>query len=72
MAKNDKNMVQEKPEPEKVEHAKITLAELRKSCANFGVSASTFDGATSDLIGGEYTVEEIKKHINEWKKKEVK
>ncbi len=37
----------------------------------FGVSISTFVGATYNLHG-EYTVEEMRSHINDWLKKEVK
>jgi len=37
----------------------------------FGVSQSTYAGATHNL-DGEYTVEEMKDHIDKWLKKEVK
>lgn len=51
---------------------KFTIATLRKNCLKlFGVTTSTFDGATLGL-NGEYTVEEIKTVIEKWHKKEVK
>ena len=51
---------------------KFTIATLRNNCLKlFGVTTSTFDGATLGL-DGEYTVEEIKYVINKWRKKEVK
>lgn len=37
----------------------------------FGVSASTFAGATAGM-SGDYSVAEMKDHINKWLKKEVK
>lgn len=51
-----------------------TLEKLRKYCVElFGVTSSTFDGATNDLDGGkEYTKEEIKRHIETCLAKEVK
>lgn len=49
------------------------LKRLQKDCLRlFGVTSSTFAGATYDLADGDYTVEEIKTHIDNWKKKEVK
>ena len=51
---------------------KFSISKLRENCVKlFGVSTSTFDGATYKLKG-EYTIEETKKYIEEWKKKEVK
>lgn len=45
---------------------------LREKCFKlFGVTISTFDGATYGL-DGKYTVEEMKKIIADWQKKEVK
>lgn len=42
------------------------VGKLRENCRKlFGVSASTFDGATLGM-GGEYTVEEMKKRIRDW------
>lgn len=52
---------------------KFTLKSLSKDSRRlFGVSNSTFAGATNDLAEGEYTVDEVKKHIEEWGKREVK
>ena len=43
---------------------KYPLNSFLKSCKTlFGVSKSTFVGATSSLAYGEYTIEEIKKHM---------
>ena len=51
---------------------KHSLGVLRKNClALFGVTVSTFDGATHGL-DGEYTVEEIKEKINKWGKTPIK
>ncbi len=51
---------------------KFELRKLRKNCqALFGVSTSTFVGATTGMHG-RYSVEEIKAHIEAWKKKGVK
>ena len=49
-----------------------TLEKLRLNCRRlFGVSTSTFDGATYGLTE-KYTVEEMRAHIEAWKKKGVK
>lgn len=50
------------------------LSSLQKYCRKlFGVSTTTFVGATNSLDkGGLYTVEEIKSTIEKWCKKEVK
>lgn len=45
---------------------KFSIARLRKDCLNlFGVTYSTFDGATFGLTG-EYTVEEMRGRIKTW------
>ena len=50
---------------------KFPVARLREKCYDlFGVTTSTFDGATYGL-SGEYTVEEMKDKIRIWQKKEV-
>lgn len=50
---------------------KFPIKRLQANCMElFGVSASTFAGATYSMIG-EYTVEEMKAHIEAWKKKGV-
>ena len=52
---------------------KYQLSKLRANAeALFGVSASTFAGATAKLPDGEYTVKEIKATIKKWLNKEVK
>lgn len=52
---------------------KFPLATLRKDCVRvYGISSSTFAGATMDLPDGEYTIEEVRAVINKWLKKEVK
>ena len=51
---------------------KYPLARLRRDCRKlYGVSTSTFDGATYGMTG-KYTVEELRAHIENWKKKGVK
>ena len=45
---------------------KFPIERLAKACRTlFHVSASTFAGATAGMTG-EYTVEEMRKHIDEW------
>lgn len=47
-----------------------TVEQLRQSARNlFGVSQSTYDGATYGLTG-EFTVEAMRKHIENWLKEE--
>lgn len=58
--------------PEKAQAPKFTVERLAANCRQlFGVSSCTYAGATHGMTG-EYTVEEMKKQIEEWKKKEVK
>ncbi len=50
---------------------KFTVEKLQANCRElFGVSTSTFAGATYGMTG-KYTVEEMKNHIEAWKKKGV-
>lgn len=50
---------------------KFSVERLRKDCSKlFGVSISTYDGATHGL-DGEYSIDEMKNNINNWLKKEV-
>lgn len=52
---------------------KFQLSKLRENSERlFGVSSSTFAGATAKLPDGEYTIEEIKATIQKWQNKEVK
>lgn len=51
---------------------KYAIEKLRANCRKlFGVSTSTFAGATYGMTG-KYTVEEMKAHIEAWKRKGVK
>lgn len=51
---------------------KYTVGKLQENCRQlFGVSTSTFAGATYGMTG-KYTVEEMRAHIEAWKKREVK
>lgn len=51
---------------------KFTVEKLRENCRQlFGVSTSTFIGATYGMTG-KYTVEEMRTHIEKWGKKGVK
>lgn len=64
--------VAEAATPETAQAPKFTVERLAANCRQlFGVSSCTYAGATYGMTG-EYTVEEMKKHIEEWKKKEVK
>lgn len=59
------------PQAEKTER-KITLDKHRRSCVElYGISPSTFDGATVGL-SGEYTKEEMRAIIDKWLGEEVK
>lgn len=50
---------------------KFTIEKLRENCyAVFGITKSTFDGATFGL-DGEFTVEEMKTAIEKWQNKEA-
>jgi len=50
----------------------FTVARLRKDCLElFGVGITTYDGATYGLEG-QYTVNEMREIINNWKEQEVK
>lgn len=52
---------------------KFQLSKLRENSERlFGVSSSTFAGATAKLPDGEYTIEKIKATIQKWQNKEVK
>lgn len=60
-----------KPQTLKSE-AKFSIEKLRANCRKlFGVSSCVFAGATAGMTG-EYTIEEIKTHIEKWRRKEVK
>lgn len=51
---------------------KYTIERLQANCRQlFGISASTFAGATYGMAGN-YTIEEMNAHIEAWKKKGVK
>lgn len=56
------------PAPEAEEGRKIPIEKLRRSCVNlFGVTPSTFDGATVDIPeGSKYTIKEMQAHIDKW------
>lgn len=51
---------------------KFSVERLGENCGQlFGVSSCTYTGATHGMTG-EYAVEEMKAHIENWRKKEVK
>jgi len=51
---------------------KYSIEKLRENCLKlFGISQSTFDGASYGLTG-KYTVAEMKSVITKWQNKEVK
>ena len=48
----------------------FTIDQLRQSArVLFGISVSTYDGATDGLTG-EFTVQDMKNHIEKWLKEE--
>ena len=52
---------------------KFPLDTLRKDCVMlYGVTSSTFTGATMNLPDGAYTIEEVRTVVKDWLKKEVK
>ena len=61
----NKNTAENKPK-------KFTIERLRRDCLKlFGVTESTFEGATFGK-SGELTVDEAKKLIGDWQKTEIK
>lgn len=56
------------PAPEAEAGRKIPIEKLRRSCVKlFGVTPSTFDGATVGIPeGSKYTVGEMQAHIDNW------
>ena len=61
-----------KPQTQTAE-SKFKLFKLRENCVQlFGVSDSTFAGASCGLAKDEYTISEMKNIINTWLKKEAK
>lgn len=58
--------------PAQAQAKKFTIDKLRENCRQlFGVSTSTFVGATYGLTGT-FTVAEMKAHIDKWAKEGVK
>lgn len=71
MATTNKKTVEAPPAQGKAAK-KYTVGKLQANCRQlFGVSTSTFAGATYGMTGN-YTVEEMRAHIEAWKKKGVK
>ncbi|MBE6845035.1 MAG: hypothetical protein E7508_04880 [Ruminococcus sp.] len=61
-----------KKEVQSVPAPKFSIEQLRENCKKlFGVTTSTFNGATYNLKG-KYNVSEMKAIIEKWKNKEVK
>lgn len=55
------------------EGKKFSLKVLRDNCVNlFGVTSSTFAGATVDLADEKFTITEVKTKVDTWLKKGVK
>lgn len=72
MATKRKATVVTKAAPKEAAAQKFTVEKLMANCRQlFGVSTSTFAGATYGMTG-KYTVEEMRAHIEDWKKKGVK
>lgn len=58
---------------EVTEERKYPLKTLEINCLKlFGITSSTFLGATSGLMPGDYTITEIKTKIAAWMKREVR
>lgn len=69
---NDKNKTPDVQEQPVTQTPKFTVEKLGENCRRlFGVSMTLYAGATYGMTG-EYTVEEMKRHIEVWKKKEVR
>lgn len=72
MKKQNDTVVSEEKEIDTGKAPKFSVERLRADAFKlFGVSQSTYAGATYNL-SGEYTVEEMRSHIEDWLKKEVK
>lgn len=72
MATKRKTTVVTKAAPKEAAAPKFMVEKLGANCRQlFGVSTSTFAGATYGMTG-KYTVEEMRAHIEAWKKKGVK
>lgn len=70
--KTDETTVAQEQEAVKETAPKFTVEKLAEYARElFGVSSCTYAGATHGLTG-EFTVEEMKQHIETWKNKEVK
>lgn len=55
-------------QPEEKTPPKFEIDRLRQDCKKlFGISPSTFEGAVFGLEG-QFTVEEMRTHINKWMK----
>lgn len=55
------------------EEIKYPLKILKDNCVKlYGVTSSTFAGATKNIPDGKYSINEVRKIIKEWLKKEVK
>lgn len=64
-------VVSKKDEEQKLSIKKFTIEKLQENCQKlFGVSTSTFVGATYGMTG-KYTIKEMKTHIEAWKGKGV-
>lgn len=72
MANRQKDDIHTESQEKRRDARTFTLASLQANCRKlFGVSASTFAGATYGMSGS-YTVEEIRAHIEAWKRKGVR
>lgn len=72
MRKNESGAVHEAVDAASDKRApKFTIENLRSHCLDvFGVTLSTFNGAVYGLEGN-FTVEEMRKHIEAWKSQTV-
>lgn len=72
MAAKSKEVVVVKASTQGKTTKKFTVEKLQANCRElFGISTSTFAGATYGMTGM-YTIEEMRAHLEAWKKKGVK
>ena len=72
MAVKPKSAANEKAPAQAGAEKKFAIEKLQANCRElFGVSTSTFVGATYGMTG-KYTVDEMRAHIEAWKKEGVK
>ena len=73
MAKGTTKTSPAQPKTTEERELEVSIEKLRRSCDKlYGISLSTFDGATAGLPGKKYSPKEMKAIIDEFLAKEVK